>query len=86
MAKTPYPIRCVSARRHDILAVRAKLRGIHPIAVPRQCLHALPRRRAPYSHRLVLARRHDTLAVRAKLRGSHPIAVPRQCLHALPWW
>eukprot|EP01052_Picozoa_sp_SAG31_P081687 SAG31_NODE_41626_length_275_cov_0.590909_1_plen_42_part_10 len=42
MAKTPYPIRYVSARRHDILAVRAKLRGIHPIAVPRQCLHALP--------------------------------------------
>ena len=39
----------VPTRRYDIRAIRAKLRRIHPIAVPLQCLHTLPCRHAPHA-------------------------------------
>jgi hypothetical protein len=55
----PHSHRLVTARQHDPLAIWAELRIMHRPAVPRQCLHALPCRRAPHSHRLVKARRHD---------------------------
>ena len=60
-----------------------KLRRIHRIAVPLQCLHTLPCRHAPHAHSLVVTRRYDIRAIRAKLRRSHPMLCPSNvCTHS----